>query len=110
MIRFCRECMQVAQACNCPASIRTQPADLIDPIPGIERTADEVRMRILRRILDNDAWHYLVQLAQDRASSEGAQVYGNASYHKTDAELEYEGDCEIADLIFYMHVPVERAS
>lgn len=108
MIRFCRECMQLAQACNCPASIRPHSEDLIDPRPGIDRHASEIRMRILRHVLDPNEWAAAVELAKERAWSEGAKVYGNASYAKDDAALKYEGVCELADWIFYLHIPCER--
>lgn len=101
----CSECFQVV--CQCPKSIRPTE-ELIDPGPGIRAHASEIRMRILRRVLDNAKWAALVDLAVERATSIGAKDYGNASYYKSDAELEYEGDCEIADLLFYEHIPLER--
>jgi hypothetical protein len=101
----CRECFQIA--CQCPSSIR--PTDeLIDPEPGIREHAEEIRMRILRRVCDNERWAALVELAVERATSIGARDYGNASYYKSTRELEAEGDCEIADLIFYEHIPCSR--
>lgn len=104
----CRECFQAV--CNCPASIQTEA--FIDPTDAIRRHASEIRMRILRRILDNDEWQRLVDLTIERSGPDsiGAKEYGNASYRKDDTELHFEGACEIADLIFYEHIPVARGA
>lgn len=103
----CRECFQIA--CCCPNSLRTDDA-LIDPTDAIRARAGEIRMTILRRLLDRDEWERLVDLAIERSgpNSIGAKEYGNRSYTKTNAELQHEGACEIADLIFYTHIPLER--
>lgn len=103
----CRECYQIA--CCCPKSIRPTDA-LIDPTDAIRAHAHEIRMEILRRLLDRDEWARLVDLAIERSGpgSIGATEYGNRSYTKNDAELAHEGACEIADLIFYTHIPLTR--
>lgn len=105
-VRSCRECFQAV--CNCPKSIAPPSEPLIDPEPGIRQHASEIRMRILRRVLDNAKWDELVDLAVERATSIGAADYGNASYYKSTRELTAEGDCELADLIFYEHIPCTR--
>lgn len=79
-----------------------------DPTTTIRSTSDKVRMRILRVLCDNAEWSAFVALADERATSIGAAEYGDESYHKTDDDLEYEGACEIADLIFYFAVLEER--
>jgi hypothetical protein len=131
MILGCKSCSRHHSLCDCPASVRQVrkriDAILSDPPPAptghpvdvdgwairdaaatIDTYAEQTRMRILRAICDPDRWPELVALARTRATSIGAQQYGNASYHKPIAELDYEGACEIADLIFYWSVIEEQ--
>jgi hypothetical protein len=108
----CRHCTRPSSACDCPASVqRAEPiVALRDAEATIRATAAETRMRLARQIFDNDRWSHLVDLAVERATSIGAQQYGDASYNKTDAELEAEGDDEIADWLFYAGVIEERTT
>ena len=105
----CTECYQIA--CCCPASLR-DPDALIDPTAAIRSHANEIRLTLLRRLLDRDEWTSLVDLAIERSGPDsiGAKEYGNRSYTLTDDALKYEGACEIADLIFYTHIPIMRAA
>jgi hypothetical protein len=107
----CRHCRRPSRACACPKGVSTReplvPAR--DPEAGIRKHADEIRMQILRNVLDNERWAKAVDFAVERSTSIGAQEYGDASYYKTDEVLEWEGDCELADWIFYLHIPLERA-
>lgn len=111
MVLGCRHCSEHYSRCNCPASIqRAEPlVALRDAEATIRATSDATRMRLLRKVLDNDWWDARVEGGVERATSLGAQQYGDASYHKTDAELESEGDDEIEDWIFYAGVIEERA-
>lgn len=100
-------------ACGCPASVRRAPAEeFIDPTDAIRQHACKIRMDLLRRLLDREEWARLVELSIERSGPDsiGAKEYGNASYDKTDAELWDEGAAEIADLIFYSHIPHTRAT
>lgn len=108
----CRGCTRPFASCNCPASVqRAEPlVPLRDAEATIRSSSAESRMRLLRKILDNDWWQRNEDLAVERATSIGAQEYGDASYHKTTAELDQEGDEEIADWRFYDGVIVERSA
>ena len=130
MIPICRSCWESPEACKCPASVRRAqgnvemaPASwlaglgkitaiddevLIDAEKTIRATSDATRMRLLRLALDNDWWAARVEGAVSRATSLGAQEYGNASYHKTDEQLDREGCDEIEDFVFYCGVIEER--
>jgi hypothetical protein len=111
MVLGCRHCSEHYSRCDCPASVqRAEPiVALHNSTTTIRSTHNATRMRLLRLICDNASWDRLVELAEHRAGSIGAQQYGDASYRKTSAELEAEGDDEIADWIFYAGVIEERA-
>lgn len=102
----CRHCRKPSSACDCPASVQraTPIVATRDAGATIANHSAEVRMRILRAVCDNERWARLVQLGRERATSIGAQEYGDASYFKPLDTLEWEGECEIADLIFYWSV------
>ena len=50
----------------------------------------------------------LVDLAVQRSSGVGALEYGDASYDKTDDALGVDVFEELADAIFYWHIPMSR--
>lgn len=112
MILGCRGCTKPYDHCDCPTGVRTHEplVPLRDAEATIRSSSAESRMRLLRKILDNDWWQRNEDLAVVRATSIGAQEYGDASYHKTTAELDQEGDEEIADWRFYDGVIVERSA
>lgn len=106
----CRHCRRSSFECNCPKGVSTREpiVALRDAEATIRSTSDRTRMRLLRLVLDNERWDRIVELGVMRATSEGARIYGDTSYHKSDIDLEYEGDCELADWTFYEGVIVER--
>jgi len=108
----CRHCRKPSPACDCPKGVSSREpiVALRDAEATIRAASVDSRMRLLRKVLDNDWWQRNEDLAVERATSIGAQEYGDASYHKTDAELENEGDDEIADWRFYDGVIVERTT
>lgn len=71
------------------------------------RHADEAARRlvdVLRERLDE-----LVELGGVRAfDTVGVHEYGDSTYWKQAAELADEAAAELADAIFYLHIPVAR--
>lgn len=71
------------------------------------RHADEAAARlvdVLRARLDE-----LVELGFERAfDTVGVHEYGDSTYWKPDAELSAEAAAELADAIFYLHIPIAR--
>ena len=64
----------------------------------------------LRALLDERV-EELVELGFERAfSTVGVHEYGDSTYFKDDASIEAETLEELADAIFYLHVPIARAA
>ena len=51
----------------------------------------------------------LVELGFERAfDTVGVHEYGDSTYHKPAASLDTEAAAELADAIFYLHIPIAR--
>lgn len=70
----------------------------------IRAHANRARHQLLQLATDRDRWAELVDLAVDRATSIGVREYGTSTWDKPVADVAHEGDCEIADWIFYLGV------
>lgn len=75
-----------------------------DPEATIRAHANVARQRLLSLAADRDRWAELVELAVERATSIGAREYGTTTWEKSITAVAHEGDCEIADWIFYLGV------
>lgn len=69
--------------------------------------ADEASTRLIEVLRERlDA---LVELGFERAfDTVGVHEYGDSTYFKTTEQLAEEAAAELADAIFYLHIPVAR--
>jgi hypothetical protein len=75
-----------------------------DPEETIRAHANTARRKLMELAADRDRWNDLVDLAVERATSIGAREYGTSTWEKPVEDVAVEGDCEIADWIFYLGV------
>lgn len=72
------------------------------------RHADEAAARLVEVL--QERLGALVELGFERAfDTVGVHEYGDATYWKTTEQLSDEAAAELADAIFYLHIPIARA-
>ncbi len=69
--------------------------------------ADEAAARLV--VVLQERLAELVELGFERAfDTVGVHEYGDSTYWKHNEQLADEADAELADAIFYLHIPVAR--
>jgi hypothetical protein len=72
-----------------------------------QQHADEAAQRLVQVL--QDRLGELVQLGFERAfDTVGVHEYGDSTYWKSTEQLAEEAAAELADAIFYLHIPVAR--
>lgn len=76
-----------------------------EQLEGFSRVKHRAAMRVLFHM--HQRLDHVVELAERRAFGKaGIDVYGDAAYHVSPEQNEYELDCELADAVFYAHIPL----